>query len=157
MQSMQLPLFPHALLLVPSTQAFAEQQKPPVQVPSPGKPHSLVHAPMVQVGVPRLHGWQAVPVLPHSALVIPLTQVVPLQHPPLQVSPPVQLDVHLFVMGSHVRPKPQSCSVLQPQNEPLLPTMHACPTPIAVQSAQSPPLPHAVGLDPATQVPTEQQ
>jgi hypothetical protein len=45
---------------------------------------------------------QAPPVLPQAMSPNPGTHTVPLQHPPLQVSPPVQFFVHVNVLVLHV-------------------------------------------------------
>lgn len=53
------------------------------------------------------------PVSPHAAGASPATQVVPLQHPPLHVSPPVQFEEQTSSL--HASFGPQSVSELHPQ------------------------------------------
>jgi hypothetical protein len=82
-QSAQTPEAPHVVEAFPGTQVPLEQQLPPAHVPSPAAPHVDVHAPCSHVGVALVQARQAPPDSPQAALETPLTQLVPLQHPPL--------------------------------------------------------------------------
>jgi hypothetical protein len=87
------------------------------------------------------HIWQVAPVEPHAAAVLPVTQVVPLQQPPLQVWPEAQPVEHACVVRLHALPIGQSLGALQPQ----LPAMQLWPFALAVQSTHVPMVPHAAG------------
>jgi hypothetical protein len=84
-QTAHVPDPPHAVGMVPATQAPAEQQKPPLHAPSGPVPQADVHAPPAQVGVPAPQTAQAAPLVPQAPLPTPTTQVFPEQHPPLHV------------------------------------------------------------------------
>jgi hypothetical protein len=116
-QSTQAPLAPHASGLSPVTHAFSEQQNPSLQLPSPGKPHSLTQELPSQVGVSSVQGWQAVPSDPHAPLALPSTHVPLAQHPPLHC----ELESHCVVhtaFALHVSPVGQSVEAMQPQLPP---------------------------------------
>ena len=158
-QLTQVPPEPQAVGALPVTHiAFAQQVLPP-QVPLVLAPQVAVHVVPLQVGVPLPQAVHARPFAPQAPLLVPATQVVPPQQPPLQavcwLSPQVVSQV--FVIVLQALPEGQSVAVVQPhkpdrQAEPALPG--------AVQSAHTTPLaPQAVWAVPITQVfaPTEQQ
>jgi len=65
------------------------QQKPDPQVPSEPPPQLALQLPFApHVGFWPLHVAQVLPLLPQAELSPPATQMLPLQHPPLQVRPP---------------------------------------------------------------------
>jgi hypothetical protein len=81
-----------------------------------------------------LHTEHIAPLAPHALVLVPATQVVPLQQPPLHadcVAPP-QLALHVCVDESHACPVGQSAGALQPH----APDTHAWPIALAVQSTQ---------------------
>jgi hypothetical protein len=102
-QSTQADAEPQAVVDVPGMQVPAD---PPQQKPAPQAPPSqlAVQAPLAHVGVSPLHETQAPPAEPHSFSAVPATQPVPLQQPPLHVSPPVQLGEQSPVVGLHASP-----------------------------------------------------
>lgn len=63
-------------------------------MPSFGPPQVLAQLPPVHVGLCPEHPWQALPLLPQASLALPFVQLVPLQQPPLHVSPPEHDVVH---------------------------------------------------------------
>jgi hypothetical protein len=87
------------------------------------------------------HIWQVAPVEPHAAAMVPATQLVPLQQPPLQVWPAAQPVEQVCIVRLHALPTGQSLGVLQPQ----VPAMQLWPLAFAVQSLQVPMVPHADG------------
>jgi hypothetical protein len=96
------------------------------------------------------HVTQSAPVLPQWSMLVPSTQLVPSQQPPLQASPPPQLPLHWCVVGSQAWLCGQSAEVAQPQ----VPPMHALPVPLVVQSVHATPEgPHAVVLVPGWHMP----
>jgi hypothetical protein len=87
-------------------------------------------------------------------MLVPATQLVPSQQPPLQVAPPAQLPLHWCVVVLHAVPAGQSAGPLQPQ----VPPRQALPPLLPLQSAQiSPELPHTLPLLPAAHTPPLQQ
>jgi hypothetical protein len=91
-QSVQAPLdTPHATFEIVAQALLAAQQKPVPQTPLPAPMTQVeVQVPDVQLGVPPPHAAHAPPFEPHTASALPATHVVPLQQPPLQVSPLAQ-------------------------------------------------------------------
>jgi hypothetical protein len=65
-------------------------------VPSPGPLQALVQLPLAHVGFCPAQPWQVPPLLPHAALSVPGTQLVPLQQLPLHVRLPAHDVVHTF-------------------------------------------------------------
>jgi hypothetical protein len=173
-QSWQLPpLAPQVGLLVPATQLPPEQQ-PPLHGcidehelvhlcvdPSHACPlgQSLAelqpHVPATQAfSEPIVQSVQAPPVLPHTPAALPMTQVPPLQQPPLHSCVDEHEVVHWCLDVSHAWPDGQSVAELQPHP----PLTHAWPLPLIVQSAQdAPALPQVAAVPPALQVPLLQQ
>jgi hypothetical protein len=103
------------------------------------------HAPATQA-VPIVLPAQlthAAPLAPHSLAAVPLTQVPPVQQPPLHGELALQPATQLCVVVLQAEPLGQSLGPLQPQ----LPATHAWPAVAAVQSLQVP-LPHALGALP---------
>src|SRR5215472_14661599 len=71
---------------------------------------------------------QSPPVSPQASCAVPAVQTIPLQQPPLHVSPPVQEGEQVLVTGSQASPEGQSIEVLQPHFAgPPGPTMHTWP------------------------------
>lgn len=102
-QSTHAAAEPQAVCAVPDMQVPVE---PPQQNPAPQPPpsQSAEHEPLTHVGVAPVHATHALPAEPHSGAELPLTHVVPSQHPPLHVRPPAQLVEHVPLVGSHASP-----------------------------------------------------
>jgi hypothetical protein len=94
---------PHAVVDVPGMQVPIA---PPQQKPAPQAPPSqlAVQAPPEHVGVSPSHEMHAPPAEPHDVSLVPMTHVLPLQHPPLHVRSPTQLEEQSPVVGSHASP-----------------------------------------------------
>jgi len=116
-------------LLAQSTQAETEPQAvadaamhipivPPQQKPGLQPPPSQldVHEPATHVGVAPVHEVHLLPSEPQLAVVSPITQFVPSQHPPLQLRPPVQVVAHAPVFGSQASPLGQLADDEQPES-----------------------------------------
>jgi hypothetical protein len=103
---------------------------------------------------PAPHDWQAAPPEPHLSMLVPGTQRVPSQQPPLQLRPPVQPVPHWCEPESQALPAGQSAALLQPQTPPR----QALPAELPVQSPHtSPDRPQAVVVLPAWHTPPAQQ
>jgi hypothetical protein len=76
-----------------------------------------VHFPAAHVGVPFAHAEHAPPFAPHASLLVPATQVAPLQHP-LQMLPVPHDFEHEWVVALHAWPAGQSVATLQPTPVP---------------------------------------
>ncbi len=76
---------------------------------------------------------QAPPVLPHWSLPMPPTQLVPLQQPPLQMSPPVQTWEHVPALQASPTGQAEHASPLAPQVRGPVPGWQVAPS-------QQPPL-----------------
>jgi hypothetical protein len=165
------PLVPQVVPPLPLTQVPALQQ-PPLHgwLASQVVVHALVtlHASPIgqspttlQPQLPAMHCapsappqvWHIAPELPHALTMLPATQLVPLQQPPLQVWPLAQLVEHRCVVVLHALPLGQSPGSVQPHAPP----MQLCPFALEVQSRQLPLAPHALGVLPGWQVPPEPQ
>jgi hypothetical protein len=118
-------------------------------------------AALLQPHAPLKQRWPAVALVqlrhtlpvPHAAPVVPAAHVTPLQQPPLHHTPPPQVVVQRRWTGSQAKPTAQSAEVVQPH----APATQVCPWVLALQSAQVPAAPHAVGVLPVAQVPLAQQ
>jgi hypothetical protein len=162
------PLEPHAVRVLPATQVLLLLQQPPLQglVPLQAELQTwLLHASSVgqSVSVLQPQTWllkqtwprplvvqlaQATPPVPQAVLLVPATQVVPLQQP-----------VGQLVASQTQAPFTQCWPAAQA--ELLVPQTHAPLVQLSAvipQATQTRPLePHAVTVLPATQVPLEQQ
>lgn len=109
-QSTHAEANPHVAVEVP---AVHFPMNPPQQKPAPQPPpsQSAAHNPPAHVGVSPPHAMHFPPAEPHSAPELPGTHVVPLQHPPLQWSPPAQALVHSPVFGWQASPLGQLVDV----------------------------------------------
>jgi hypothetical protein len=65
-----------------------------------------------------MHEVHMAPLEPHALDVVPFTQLVPSQHPPLHVRPPAQLVPHSPEDGSHASPVGQLAEDKQPESWP---------------------------------------
>jgi hypothetical protein len=65
--------------------------------------------------VEEAQGWHRPPPLPHADAMVPVTQVVPSQQPPLHAWPAAQEVEQTCVDGSHAWPVGQSLALMQPQ------------------------------------------
>ncbi len=114
------------------------------QLPAPANPR--VHAPSTQLVM------QASPLAPHAPSLMPVTQVVPLQQPPLQmVVVPLHEAEQACVAGLHASLAGQAALVAQAQVPPKQP----CEAAHVPQ--RSPLTPQAPTVLPVTHVPDEQQ
>lgn len=152
------PARPQVAFVTATHTFIALQQLLPPQVPAP-MPMPMptmqveVHPPPLHVGVPPPQATQAMPIPMQLALVVPATQLVPSQQPPLQANLLAHTTVQVF-LPSQALPGAQSPGAVQPQ----APLTHAWPALDAVQSRQRPPsTPHRLGVLPATHMPEEQQ
>jgi hypothetical protein len=111
MQSTQAEDEPHIVGDVP---AMHMPVAPPQQNPAPHPPPSqaALHEPAVHVGVAGPHEMHATPPDPHSMSESPDVHIMLSQHPPLQVSPPMQLAPQKPVFGSHASPFSQLVDVV---------------------------------------------
>jgi hypothetical protein len=163
------PIAPQALAAVPATQLVPSQQ-PPLQARPPTQLdwqvcvvvlHACIDGQSVAALQPQLpparQAWpsglalqslQLLPVAPHLVCVVPPTQLVPSQQPPLQVSPPRQLTAQVLVPGLQACPAGQSADETQPQP----PETQAWPDGSLVQSTHRPEVPQLVLVLPAWQV-----
>jgi hypothetical protein len=100
------------------------------------------------------HATHAPPLAPHCALVVPATQLLLKQQPPLHSWVAVQVVVHRCSRASHASPGSQSAAELQPHAFET----HRWPFALALQSMHTPPDgPHTVAVVPAAQLPPLQQ
>ena len=132
---------PHAVEHVPPLHACPGGQSDAV-----AQPHDPVasHAKPLALPAQETH---APPLRPHAAFPVPGWQLVPSQHPPLQVRPPPQPVLHAPAL--HAWWVGQSAVAPHPQVPPLV---QAWPAADAEQSAQAAPLvPHVAGAAPETQ------
>jgi hypothetical protein len=121
----------------------------------------------LQPHAPATHTWplplavqsrQTPPDGPHTLLVLPVAQVVPLQQPPSHGCEPLQVVTQVCVDRLHDEPLGQSPGPLQPQAPPPVAVRHTRPRLDEVQSTQAaPPPPQFIRSVPAAQVPLLQQ
>jgi hypothetical protein len=113
------------------------------QLPAPANPREQA---------PRTHVvMHCSPLAPQAPSLIPVTHVVPLQHPPLQMAVVPSHEVeHVCVAGSHASLAGQAANVAQPQ----VPAKQPCDAPHDVH--RPPFVPHAPAVSPVAHVPFEQ-
>lgn len=108
---------PHDVGDVPDAHMPVE---PPQQKVAPHAPASQldVHAPPMHVGVAPVQLTHAPPDEPQLARAVPVTQLVPSQHPPVHGRPPAQLVPHRPVLVSHASPLGQLPGVQEARVSP---------------------------------------